>query len=487
MMRILSNQLQNHLNVIPAEAGIQSFRDILGPRLRGGGSYFQVLQLPLSIIILLLLSTHLLAEEPTVKIISLDEALQTATANQPQLRQAQATTAAARARADEAFAPLLPQASGTAAYQRLTANFAPRPGSLPSNFSQTQTGSQSTTKTNAFDTFNYFNFGVSVNQLIYDFNQTKGKYDAAKMSVTAQEKTERATLLQVMLNVRSAYFGARANKSLVAVARETLENQERHLAQIQGFVEVGTRPEIDLAQARTDRANAQVQLINAENNYETAKAQLNQAMGVETTTDYEVTDETFSAMDGEDRNLEDLLGEATKARPEFASLENQIRAQELTLSSIKGGYWPSLSVSTGLTEAGTYIDNLKWNWNAALTLTWPFYQGGFTQAQVSEAHENILSLKAQLDALRIQIRLEVNQARLAVRAAKAAIGAADEAIVNARERLNLAEGRYQTGVGNSIELGDSQLALNNTLAQKIQAEYNLATARAQLIKALGRF
>jgi outer membrane protein len=438
----------------------------------------------LSLLVLVLLSTPLLAEEPTLKVISLDEALQTAVANQPQLRQAQATTAAAKARADEAFAPLLPQASGTAAFQLKTANFVSQPGALPRGI--TQTGTQMSTRSPSFDTYGFLNLGVSVNQLIYDFSQTKGKYDAAKMSVLAQEKTERATLLQVMLDVRSTYFGARATKSLVTVARETLENQERHLAQIQGFVEVGTRPEIDLAQARTDRANAQVQLINAENNYETAKAQLNLSMGVDAPTNYEVTDELFSPMEGENQNVDDLLGEALKARPEFAALENQIRAQELTLSAIKGGYWPSLSISTGLTDAGSAIDKLRWNWNAGLMLSWPFYQGGITRAQANEAHANILSLTAQRDEQRSQIRLEVEKARLAVRADKAALGAADEAITNARERLKLAEGRYETGVGNAIELGDSQLALSNALAQKIQAEYNLATARAQLIKALGR-
>ncbi len=157
-------------------------------------------------------------------------------------------------------------------------------------------------------------------------------------------------------------------------------------------------------------------------------------------------------LEGEDQILDDLLAEAFKARPEFASLESQIRAQELTLSSIKGGYWPSLGVSTGLTDAGTHINNLSWNWNAGVTLTWPCIKEASPMAQVSEAHANILNLKAQLDAERNQIRLEVDQARLSVRATKAAISAADDAIVNAREQLRLAEGRYQTGVGNAIEL-----------------------------------
>jgi outer membrane protein len=53
-------------------------------------------------------------------------------------------------------------------------------------------------------------------------------------------------------------------------------------------------------------------------------------------------------------------------------------------------------------------------------------------------------------------------------------------------RLTLAEGRYQAGVGNVIELGDSQVALTTAAAQEVQAIFNLATARAKLLQALGR-
>ena len=82
--------------------------------------------------------------------------------------------------------------------------------------------------------------------------------------------------------------------------------------------------------------------------------------------------------------------------------------------------------------------------------------------------------------------MEVEQAQLAVRAAKAAGVAAEEAIVNAREQLRLAEGRYSAGLGSVIELGDAQVLLTNAAAQGVQARYNLATARAQLMAALGK-
>jgi len=74
-----------------------------------------------------------------------------------------------------------------------------------------------------------------------------------------------------------------------------------------------------------------------------------------------------------------------------------------------------------------------------------------------------------------------------VRANKEAVLAADEAVTNAKERLRLAEGRYQAGVGSIIELGDAQVAATTAQAQKVQADYNVSTARAQLLNALGRF
>ena len=132
--------------------------------------------------------------------------------------------------------------------------------------------------------------------VVWDFGTTLGRYQSASALAASQQASERATTAQVLLNVRTAFFGARARKDLVTVAEETLANQQAHLDQVEGFVSVGTRPEIDLAQARTDRANAEVTRIGAVANYQTAKAQLNQAMGIEASTEFDVADDQLPAV-----------------------------------------------------------------------------------------------------------------------------------------------------------------------------------------------
>jgi len=141
---------------------------------------------------------------PAGRVLSLAEALATARARQPTLRQARAATQVAEARADEARAPLLPQLQGSGQYQRTTANVVPRPGIAAL---QAPAGG-------SWSTVNYWIYGATASMLVYDFGQTWEKWDAAKASARSQRSTEIATVVQTDLSVRSVYFLARAARDL---------------------------------------------------------------------------------------------------------------------------------------------------------------------------------------------------------------------------------------------------------------------------------
>jgi outer membrane protein len=420
---------------------------------------------------------------PAARVLTLDEAIRIARTRAPQLRQALGSSDAASARAREAFSGLLPQVSGTARYQRTRSELGA--ASTFGTSGVAGTGGVSGLSTTPV-TSDFWGFSATATQLLFDFGQTTGHYAAAQSTAEGQAATATETLVSTALAVRTAYFQARATKDLVGVARATLGNQEVHLVQIRAFVDVGTRPPIDLAQARTNVANAKVQLVQAENNYDTARARLRQVMGVEDPIDWDVSDERYPPIEGEDEPGGALLAEALRRRPDLVASERFVQAADQTISATRGGYFPSIGLQGGATEQGAALDALHWSVFGGATLTWSLYQGGLTRAQVSEARANLDVATAQRDAVRQQVTLDVDTARLAVRAAKASLLAANDAVVNAREQLRLAEGRYRTGAGSSIELSDAQLAATNAEAQAVQADYQLATARAQLLAALGR-
>jgi outer membrane protein len=410
--------------------------------------------------------------------LSLGEALAVGAKKQPTLRQARAETAAASARTEQARSGLLPQVTATGQYQRTTGNFAPRPGAVTTGAVKGRSVS--------FDTYNFFTFGVTATQLLYDFGQTTDRGTAARASLDATRTLERSAEVNVAYDIRSAYLLALAQKNLLAIADETLANEQRHLQQIEGYVAGGTRPSIDLAQSKTTVANAKYQVISAENAYESAKAMLNQAMGVVGDTSFDVAGEKSAAVDGEDTTTTRLATVALDQRADLLSLRQQRDASTSTVRSLKGAYGPTIAAQASATENGLTLDGLVPNVAVGLTVTWPLFQGYNTRGQIHEAEASIARVDAQFDATSQQIRAEVEQARLGVRSGKAGVVAAEEALAAARERLRLAEGRYTQGIGSIIELSDAQVAVTNAAAQVIAAELNVATARAALLRALGR-
>ena len=424
----------------------------------------------------------------TARTVTLDEAERAAVTQRPDIREADAAVAAGVARDEQARAPLLPQVKLEGLYERTTGNRPQKPGHT-NNYG------------NTFDTFNWYDAQASINQLVWDFGQSPNRWRAARTRAVALGDSARATRLQAIADVRTSYFRASAQKSLVAVARQTLGNRQRHLEQIRGFVHAGTRPDIDLAQAIADEANARVQVIRSENSYAVARAELNQAMGTTGDTEYDVAEQMLPPQPGEASAVGALIDEAIRARPDVAAMEAQIRAQELTIRATRDGYWPSLNVVAGAETAGQsfekshMLDNfgqvvpyggMAWNLFGGVQLTWQIFQGLLTRGQVHEANAALDGLRAQHDALVQQVWVAVEQAALAVGASQEALVASGEALKGAQARLRMADGRYAAGVGSIIELSDAELAAELAGAQEVGAQYDLATARAALCLALGR-
>src|SRR5689334_13165221 len=301
--------------------------------------------------------------------LHLNEAVEAAVQNQPQLIQARASALAAEGRVIQARSPLLPQvtpqASWTRSYRVLTA---------------VNTGGAGTTSNAAqcaSSTCNKWSFGVAGSQTLWDPSTWAG-WESTQRTADSLNASATATLNTVILNVRTFYFAARATRDLVGVAQETLTNQLTHQQQVEGFVRVGTRPEIDLALARLNVANARVQLITAQNADRIAKAQLNQAMGLPGTTDYQVAGDELPPVDVEDRPLAFLFDQALSARPEIASFEFARQASGKALDSAKWGWSPTVAFSGSYFKAGPELSALADSWAFGFTLTWQLIQGGLT-------------------------------------------------------------------------------------------------------------
>src|SRR6185312_546324 len=118
--------------------------------------------------------------EPAGRVLTLPEVERSAVEQQPQMRVARAQTGVAQAGADINLAPLLPQVVGSAIYTHQWGNFR---GTSSTNGAASGVGGGTSTGASLSNSFDVFSFGVTAQQLIYDFGQTTGRYHAAESTV----------------------------------------------------------------------------------------------------------------------------------------------------------------------------------------------------------------------------------------------------------------------------------------------------------------
>jgi outer membrane protein TolC len=331
-----------------------------------------------------------------------------------------------------------------------------------------------------------------MNQLIYDFGRSGYSLDAAKLATRSSEQDADRVNQEVVLNVKQSYYALLAAKKLVEVALKTIDQTESHLKQAQAFFRAGSKPRFDVTRAEVDVNNARVGLINAKNSVRIRTIALNNAMGVDPGLPTEIEFALPSVAGAGAPSLEQAQDEALKNRPEMLKGDTDREAAQARVRTEESNYYPTISAAgaynwaNGTQEMGPFKGDIQNSWNAGVTLTVPLFQGGLTKGRVSEARANLLALEAQRDAIRQTILLEVNQAYADLEGAIARVAAMETSLKNAQESLELAQGRYEAGVGPYIEVTDAQLAAVNVETDRIQALYDYYLASARLLKATGR-
>lgn len=414
-------------------------------------------------------------------VLTLEQAVARAMRAAPSLAGASADLEAARARERAAMTGWLPSLSGTAAYNRQTGNFAPRPGLSASNFG----GGGGFKYESTHKSYDYFNFALTASQTLWDHGRTLGAHRAAKAGVGAAAWDARAARLDLWTEVVTRYYGVLAAHEMLAVAERAAKQARRHADRARALFEVGLRPRIDHVRAEADAQNAEAARLSSRDALAVAQAALAAAIG----------DPELRAVDGVDPGpypdetspIDVVEGTrvALQARPERAALAARVTAQEGVVRSVRGRWLPVVAANASFNDSGLELNDLVWNWSVGVSLTVPVLSAVQTAYEHREAKARRARLVADLAGMDLALRLEVEQAAAAVREATARIAPIRAALAAAREAADLARGRYEAGTGDAVEVLDAQSALANAEAGEVRARLDLALARVAWDRALG--
>ena len=408
------------------------------------------------------------------QMLTLDDALLIALDNHPNLQAARERIGAQRAVVGQQMAAYYPTVS------------------LSNEYETSRTGKASE-QTFAGESFSSVaKFGMT----LYNFGKREGAVQAARETLSATSYNYKTTVDSVILGVKQAYYVYLGAKAIVKVREEQVQSRDLLVRQARAFYEVGTRARIDVVRAESNLYTAQADLIATQNAVKVAWVTLKNAMGLRELPERPLAEEAI--MTTIPYTLDEAREIAYATRPELKSFGAQRKAQDQNIATARRGHLPDLIFDASYgrkhdsneaqTDPNRHLNTfpLQPAWSVTLSLNIPIFDGFRTTNRVEETLRNYYVIKAQEEQQRQQVALDVEQSYLNLVGLQERIKANEAAAKAAKENLDLANGRYQVGVGSIIEVTDAQTLYTDAQTTYVRALYDYKVADAQFTRAIGK-
>jgi outer membrane protein TolC len=329
-----------------------------------------------------------------------------------------------------------------------------------------------------------FDNSFSLSLPIYTGGKLESQINQANLNLKVSDLNFDATKQQVKQIVTNYYFSVLQCRKNLQVSQETVDNYISHLKNVQLQYDAGTVAKSDVLSSEVSLANARNDLIKAQNNYELAVANLNNAIGLPLESELILKEDLQLQKDI--RTLGDCVKYALANRPELAEYQAKIAIAQDDIKIAQSGYLPTVNF---VAKEDWYDKELPGsnnnNWLVGLNISMNIFDSGINKSKVKQSQYSLNMVLEQAQQERDTILLEVRQYYLSMREAENRIDTSNVAVEKAKDSLRIAEIRYNAGVGTNLDVLDAVLALNQVKTNYIQALHDYNTSKAELDKAIG--
>ncbi len=425
---------------------------------------------------------------PSVRALSLREAIGYAEKHNPGVLATHARVQAARAAAAVPRAQWLPFVGATAqilgsTVNNSTATFVSNPRvDLP------RIGATEIAAEPDFRPYASTLVAVGVRQEIFDFGRIAAQTAALDAQTELERQRAEGAKLDVVLQVTEGYWAVRAARSVVKAADEAAARARTHRDSASAAAEAGLRAPVDVARAEAEVARFEVAKVRAEGALGAAQAIFAAVVGVpDEALDAGGAAGEEDALSSIEALLEQARGGSAEVREALARVElskaetRAVAAQmrpDIFLTAAISGRAGGAPPSSGSTVGGYGLAPLVPNWDVGLVLSVPLYDPVLVARR--DALREVEEVRAaELSAIRATQAAVVRQAYLGLVAARQAVGALERAAAAARTNHEQAEARFKAGLGTILDLVDAE-------ALRVEAEVGLAVGGFEVARARAR-
>ena len=322
--------------------------------------------------------------------------------------------------------------------------------------------------------------GTLFSQLITDFGRSTNLVSSVSLRARAEEQNALATKEQILLAVNQAFYAALQSQAILRVAQQTVDARQTVADQIEALFKSKLKSELDASFAEVNLAQAKLLLLDAENNTSAAMANLSAVMGFPTLQNFTLAEPT-EPVAPPPVTVETLIAQAFASRPEIQSLDLQYQSAKKFQTAERDLMLPSIRALGAVGDAPVRDNRLSsWFGAVGVNVEVPFFNGFLYSARAREAELRAQAARDRLLDLRNRISRDVRTTWLNATSAYQRLNVTRQLVDQANLALNLAQTRYNLGLGSIVELSQAQLQQTQALITNTQAGYDYRLALAAL-------
>ncbi|OLB41303.1 MAG: hypothetical protein AUH11_00110 [Acidobacteria bacterium 13_2_20CM_57_17] len=315
-----------------------------------------------------------------------------------------------------------------------------------------------------------------------------------------------AQVNNVILGIIADYWSAVLARENLSVQQKSLDEAQKSYDHDKKALSLGALPPLDIYRSESQVASRRVGLIQAEYSLKQAADQFRRDIGADLdpavrVLDLELTDQPAPLGDLPATDIATALSRALTNRPEFETVRQQLASDELSVRLAHNNLKPDLELSgfysgNGLNNSLAGLDiGLSGSLDQTFHFTYPTYGASLlltlpvrrhsAQANLADALVGRRQDQYQERRTTQSIMLEVTNAVHSLEEAKLTMEAAKVAVNLAQESLHADERKYELGAEPVFFVLDAQTQLAQAELNLIQAQISFQIAVAQVDHATG--
>lgn len=413
--------------------------------------------------------------------MTLNDCLQYALANAPEVQVAQLQVSDADWQIRENKATGLPQVSGSIGYQY----FIQRPGIPASALGFPGAGDEKI----AFSALHNLSPTLSYNQLFFS-NSYRVARKAAWYYRAYVDQQLTAAKRTVYNRVIDAYLPALLISDNLATLDKNIGNLEKLLSDTRAINQAGFAEQLDVDRLDLSLSTLRSERTNLVRQREIVVDALKLSMGMQVSNQITLSDNIQQLMDTyTDADLSTELN--LQNRADYVAL---LKSRDLSALQIELNSKPWMPSFAGFLQyspafQGGFGNDKKWFFIpsavAGVSINFTLWDSGVSKARRQRALVGVQTLDVQKQMLENAIALEVESARKQYVNAQERVGSQQKNLDLAQRIYDTTQTKYKAGVGSSFEVTQAEQGLYTAQQNVMQARYDLLTARIAIKKALG--